>query len=147
VPETKQNKKQISKKKYREILSGLELRNLRIVDGKFSLKREELSPESDLKIWEKASYEIEPEGSVIIIHTYKISLINKENRRKSLGIECTFCLDYISEKGFSGEFFEIFKKHNLPINTWPFFREYVFNITSRMSIPPLTLPLLKRYAK
>lgn len=147
APKRKKEKEAISKKEYEDILNGLELEEISMVDGKFSLKNEELSPESNLKISEKFSYEMSSGGAIIIYHSYKLSVINKKTRRKSLGIECTLCVNYSSKKEFTQEFFEIFKDLNLPVNTWPFFREYVFNVTSRMYIPPLTLPLLKRFAK
>lgn len=42
------------------------------------------------------------------------------------------------------EYFAIYSQVSLPINIWPFFRELVHATTSRMNIPPLTLPLVKR---
>jgi len=38
---------------------------------------------------------------------------------------------------------ENFARHNGLFNVWSFFREYLQSMTSRMGLPPATLPLLK----
>jgi preprotein translocase subunit SecB len=40
-------------------------------------------------------------------------------------------------------YFEIFAEVSLPVNVWPFAREFVHNATSRVDWPKLDLPLLK----
>lgn len=40
-------------------------------------------------------------------------------------------------------YFEIFGEVSLPVNVWPFVREYVHNTTSRIDWPKLDLPLVK----
>ena len=143
-PKKKKAKDIIPKEKYRKILKGLKLENIYFMKGRFSLEKEELKPGSKVTIAEKASFEIKANNSVYIIHAYKLNVINIENKKRSVNIECSFHLKFLSEEEFPENFFEIFKKVNLPVHTWPFFREYVFNITAKMNIPPLTLPLLKR---
>ena len=145
MPKNKEIHKKISPKKYGEILSGVELEGITMIRGRFSLNKEELSPEAEYAIKNTASYEISKENVAIVSHSYRLGVINKESRKKALHIECTYHVDYSSETDFTEEFFELFREVNLPLNTWPFFREYVFNITSRMNIPPLSLPLLKRF--
>jgi len=145
--EKEKEKEPLSKSEYRKILSGLKLKDIYFLEGKFSLKRKELSPNLIVKISENASFEIISGTSVELIHNYKLGVTNKENRKKSINIECSICSVLLSKEKFSDEFFEIYKKINLPIHTWPFFREYVFNVTSRMNIPPLSLPLLKKHIK
>jgi len=48
-----------------------------------------------------------------------------------------------SKEKFTDEFFDVYKEVSLKLNTWPYFREFVNNITSRMNIPPLTIPFFK----
>ncbi len=67
-----------------------------------------------------------------------------EKSKKFLTVKCAYRLIYSSEEEFTEEFFELFKARTLPVNSWPFFRELVNNITARMYIPPITLPLIKR---
>ena len=40
-------------------------------------------------------------------------------------------------------YLQIFEQVSLPINAWPFIRQFVHDMTQRMNWPPLMLPLLK----
>jgi len=40
-------------------------------------------------------------------------------------------------------YFYIFERVSLPVNAWPFIRQFVHDMTQRMGWPPLMLPLLK----
>ena len=140
----KEQEKGIDLKAYRKILNCLELRSLQVDEGKFSFIRENMVPNSNVHVNDYASYEIETSEIVSITHIYKLMVKNPENRKKILGINVTYKLSYHCKEKFPEDFFDLFKDVNLPINTWPFFREFVSNITSRMNIPPLTLPLLKK---
>lgn len=135
--------KEISREKYRSILSGVELEELFLEDGKFYLKLENFSPESNIKIKDNATLESVSKEKVDILHSYTLIVIDKKSRKYCLKIEGNFKVVFSCKKEFTQDFFEAFKRINLPINTWPYFREYVNNITSRMNIPPLTIPLLR----
>ncbi len=58
-------------------------------------------------------------------------------------IEVTFGLDYRSEIEMTDALFEPFKQFNLPLNAWPYAREFVANATARMNWIPFTLPALR----
>lgn len=133
----------ISKKEYRSILNGLELDELCLEKGKFSVNKNELKPNSNMKIEDKASFKQRGKNIVHIKHVYKLSVLNKESQKMSFNIECTFFIQFSTEKPLTKEFFDIYKNINLPINTWPYFREFVNNTTVRMNLPALTLPLFK----
>ena len=59
-------------------------------------------------------------------------------------IEVVFGLRFRSERPMTSPIFELFKEVNLPVNTWPFLREFVHSMTGRMGWTPITLPALKR---
>lgn len=40
---------------------------------------------------------------------------------------------------------EKFIENNVPINFWPYAREYVSDLTMRMGFPPLYIPMFKQY--
>jgi len=66
------------------------------------------------------------------------------------GVECSFDADYeIEEKSFqpSEESIAAFKDGNAVFNCWPYARELVQNITSRMELHPPPIPLLRFIAK
>lgn len=62
-------------------------------------------------------------------------------------ISVTYSFLYESDRVGGDEdlqpYFEIFEDVSLPVNVWPFVREYVHNTTSRIDWPTLDLPLVK----
>lgn len=55
------------------------------------------------------------------------------------GYECSF-----EEEEYEFDaYLHIFEQVSLPVNAWPFIRQFVHDITQRMNWPPLMLPLLK----
>lgn len=64
-------------------------------------------------------------------------------------IQCTFDVDYEIQQGFHPEQISIdaFKDGNAVFNCWPYARECVQSITSRMGLRPPPLPLLRMSPK
>ncbi len=132
----------ISPKKYRSILDGLELKNILISELKASVKHELLSEGLTISIKDFAEYE-NRDGEVLVKTTYRLMARNAE-KKIALKMEATFIVIFSSKNEISDEFFDVYKNISLPLNIWPFFREFVNATTARMNIPPITLPLLKR---
>jgi len=137
-------RKAITPDLYRRIMDGLELNNIYLLSSSATIDRENIGTDVGIKLSGEASFAKIPKGDIEVTQEYLIEARNRALKKKYLNIKCKFCFVYSSKLEFTEEFFETFKKANLPINTWPYFREFVYNITSRMYIPPLTLPLLKR---
>ncbi len=134
--------KKITPERYREILQGLELRNIFLSEVKAKVKPELLSEGIKIDIKENSEFSFENDRLIV---TTKYTLTTKRKSKKSiLNIEATYILEFNSKYEINDDFFEIYKEISLPLNTWPFFREFVNSITARMNIPPLVLPLLKR---
>lgn len=132
----------ITPEDYRKILTGIDLKNILLSDLKASIKHELLTDGLKIGIKEDAQYSYEDEELII---KSKYALTAKNNDKKIvIKIESVFIVVFESTSSINDEFFEIYKEISLPLNVWPFFRELVNSITSRMNIPPLTLPLLKR---
>jgi len=138
----------INKNEFVKIIEKIKLNGIYLKSCSCEIDRDRLFREKTAR--HQIHIEDEPlmitkdDGTVDIHHKYSLEIPSIEEDQKSLGkIECTFCLNYSPAECFSQEFFEEFKKGNLHINTWPFFREFVFNMTARMNVPPITLPLLK----
>jgi len=132
----------ISPEKYREILEGIELQSISLKTIKATIAHENLSDKMNISFKDEAFYTYEEDGFLV---ENKYILTAKNNQRKNvLKIECIYLLYFTSVEEITDDFFEIYKEISLPLNVWPFFRELVNSVTSRMNIPPLTLPLLKR---
>lgn len=138
-----QDGKGITPEAYRKILHGLDLKSLFLASCSANIDKKAGGPELTINVDDKATYTCNEKNEIEINLGY--SLTAKSQLKKShLIIKVEYCLLYTSKEVFTPEFFEMFKKANLHINSWPFFRELVYNFTSRMYIPPITLPLIKR---
>jgi len=58
-------------------------------------------------------------------------------------IKATLGVRFRSEQPMTAQLFEPFKEVNLPVNTWPFFREFVHSTLGRFGWVPFTLPAFK----
>jgi hypothetical protein len=82
-----------------------------------------------------------PDGFRAFQH-YRIRLNNQEEKLLA-EIQVTFGADYESELPMSDELFATFGDVNLPLNTWPYLREYAASTVGRLGWLPITLPTLK----
>ena len=81
------------------------------------------------------------EGGFLAFDSYRIVL--GPPRDAAATIEVTFGLEYRSKLPMTDALFEPFKQFNLPLNAWPYAREFVASATARMSWIPFTLPALR----
>ena len=132
----------ISPEEYRKILDGIDLKNILLSELKATIKHELLSEGMKIGIKENTHYAYE-DNELIVTNKYVLTAKNND-KKIVLKIEGIFIVVFESEYEITDDFFEIYKDISLPLNVWPFFRELVNSTTSRMNIPPFTLPLLKR---
>jgi preprotein translocase subunit SecB len=78
---------------------------------------------------------------------YKLKIEDKANKATPVNIECAYQAHFHAPKGFRREEAEAFVREYLAIITWPYFREFVSDMSSKMVIGPLTLPLLPDIAQ
>lgn len=64
-------------------------------------------------------------------------------RPDDVEIACSFSLEYESEGEIDPDDFRHFAYFNATFNAWPYWREYAQNLSTRMGIEPLVVPLLK----
>jgi hypothetical protein len=69
----------------------------------------------------------------------------EEDKNEIIKIEAEFLLTYRlhSKEGFSLDDLKAFCSMNPLYNAWPYWRELVQSMTSRMDVPVFTIPLLK----
>jgi preprotein translocase subunit SecB len=58
-----------------------------------------------------------------------------------LVIECTFDAHFHVEAHMAEGFAKQFTESDMRLVLWPYFRQYVFDTTARMAIPPVLVPL------
>ena len=76
------------------------------------------------------------------IQSYEVQMV--EGEKVLADIEVRFGLRFTSKEEMTEERFAVFREVNLPVNTWPYLREFVSTTLGRMGWQPITLPTLKR---
>ena len=136
----------IDPKKYQKILSGLDLKNIRLKKIDAELKGNINKQNMLVDIDDNAIFDCK-ENIVKISNEYIVAIKTDECEQDILTIKVSYELTFTSTEEFTNDFFDIYKEISLPLNVWPFIRECVNSLSARMNIPPLTLPLLKRIKK
>jgi len=133
----------ITPKVYRKILDGVELRKLYLKTFQGKIDLDAITKVITVHISSTAHFTYKAENQVEISQKWDIVAKDKKSHSNCLNISVTYCLVLYSKQKFTKRFFEIYQKTSLPLNVWPFVREFVNSMTARMNIPPLTLPLFK----
>jgi len=144
----KKVKREVSPQEYRDFIKGVEIENIFFSKGSFELlvfNRPFWKEEIDFSIKENAKLLERNTKNFVVAHKYNlvISSANKKDE-KFLKISADLIVEYSSKKEITEEIFKLFREINLPVNTWPYFREYVHSCMGRLNLPPLILPALKR---
>jgi len=145
----KQQKKddgdKLTPQEYRSQLKQVQLDEIMLEECSAKIRRDRLEKSLEIQIDQKVTHVCLSNTRVVVNHSYKLTASGHGAKKDfALKVTCSFGLKYSSEAGISEDFMEIFKVRNIPLNTWPYFREFIQSITQRMNIPPLTLPLLKQ---
>ncbi len=134
----------ISPEEYANILSSISLSQIFLNDC--SSKKHEVKSKGgaiDLDISMKLGYE-QNASEVSFITTYKLDGVKRSEgtEEKVFAITASFQLTYMKTKEIeiTKEFVNVFKDNSIELVSWPYFREFVQNMISRMGFPPLTLP-------
>jgi preprotein translocase subunit SecB len=136
------NKEKIKPEIYRKILQGINIENISIKKAMFDCKT---IPEDTLNInvESTATFANVNDQTFTVQLNYILNGKTEDNKGK-LEIKCEYELVYSTTQPVDDSFFDIFKDIHLQTAAWPFFREFVYSMTSRMYLPPFTLPLIKR---
>lgn len=132
----------ISPKAYAAFVGQIELEAIWLNDAKVRNHQGPNAPErSSIRVDMEARCE-DREGGFRAYCQYKVRV--KAGNAPALNVDVTFGLDFSSVQPMTEEIFAIFSDVNLPINTWPYLREYVATTMGRMNWTAFTLPTFKR---
>lgn len=135
----------IAPEAYFEMLKGVNLKDLSLSECNVSVDKEKIASKTELSFsWkDDVSYEMRSPDLLGAKHRFELKAPGGAKKDFLLKISCTFLLTYSTQNELSEDFLSIFVRRNVPLNTWPYFRELVQNMIQRMNIPPLVLPLLR----
>jgi len=132
---------------YNNFIKQIDLIDIRVLTAKIdNLGCEELPSSNRINYTTESWYENkEKQSEFHAFQRYNVTIkdIDKKNRKKVAGLSVTFCVIYSSKILMSEDLFTIFAESNLPINTWPYFREFTHSSFSRMGWVKIVAPAYK----
>jgi hypothetical protein len=132
-----------SREEYAAFISQIELGSIWLVDATIQNHAGPDSPrEASLQVEHDPFYSSIDSG-FRAFSPYKVSVRSEDDTLLS-EIVVTFAADFESPAPVTDSLFALFGPINLPLNTWPYLREFVSTTFSRMNWHPFTMPALKR---
>ncbi|HET7463315.1 MAG TPA: hypothetical protein VFJ82_18820 [Longimicrobium sp.] len=80
------------------------------------------------------------DGHVLVFHELGFAGTYDDETGTAVSIEAEFEVKYSSAQRMSDQLFTEFQRRNLPLNTWPYFREFVHAALARTGWPVFVLP-------
>ncbi len=139
--EMKKETKGLSPKQYSELLKCVDIRDIYLSNSKTSVNRNAFTGKAKLDFGEKVNIRELTSDQVKIEAGY--SLRAKSGRSQLFNIVVSFMVVFQTKREIPKEFFDIYNDINLPLQLFPYFREFVQLTISRMGLPPLVIPLRK----
>ena len=134
--------KKVSPKAYSKYLASLELSDIRLQEVRAKLFTNQLGDEKkSYSLKEDPTVESLTENGALVTIAYKLSA--KSGRKKVANVAVKVLVGFSISKPIPPEFFVLYNQFTLPLQTYPYFRECVHSLFSKMGLPPLILPLRK----
>jgi len=137
----KKTPKKMSSEKYSELLKCVDLHDIYLRSSKVDVNKVAFRDKAELQYKEDAKL-IELQDTFARIEVNYL-LKAKSKRRNVFEISVRFCVDFETKRDIPTEFFDIYNETSLPLQTFPYFREFVQSTVARMGLPPLIIPLRK----
>jgi preprotein translocase subunit SecB len=138
---SKKQKNGPTSKDYNDFIAQIEIADIRIIAAQVKVLDYSYFPSSAKVNWRmSASYE-KAEEYFNVDNRYNLTISEKGTKGTKARISVTFRIVYSSKIPINDGLFEIFKEINLPLNTWPYFREFIHNTTLRMGWKPMIAPI------
>lgn len=127
---------------YRNFISQVNIQDICIVSANMKSFGTLGAFRQDLTVNYKvaARYENEESGFVAF-HQYDVTLKSEKEKKRLARLSVTFGVHYVSKIPMSDQIFDRFHQLNLPLNTWPYFREFTHNSLARMNLSQVIAPV------
>lgn len=135
----------LSPNNYRKFIKGLELKELKVVFTQ-ALVKETFKPPAQIHIKADSEYKKLKNKKIKVLQKYKLECVRKGKEKPGFTVEIHYSLLYTSKIPINKEVFEIFSQSSLRLHTWPYFRQFVHQMTMLMNLPPLVLDTIKIFA-
>jgi len=143
---SKNTKKTVTPEEYGAFVAGLQLDSVYMTSSSSVRNREpDVSNGAKLKYGfnSKVLKFIKSDLGFISTVKYDVDMYDDSSDEPFCTIKTTWALEYTSDIQINDKIYSIFKDRNVPLNAWPYFREFVHSSTLRMHLPALVLPVYK----
>jgi len=140
-PDIDKIEKEVSPAQYREMLKHLELRDVYLKEVNSILYSKEIEKSAKLNFKESFHIIQLNKEDALLQADYEINA--KSGKRNIFKIRAKYDIFFEMTESLPEEFFLLYSRHSMPLQTYPYFRELVNSIISRMGLPPLVLGLRK----
>ena len=138
------------RKKYSNFIAGIDLEKIYVLAINAKLN-ESISPDKGqpmtARLDQKARFRLVKEDLYEVVQAWQLSATAGNRKRPLLKLAFDFAVILRSKEKLEQDLFDIYANNNLTLNTWPYVRELIYNVTARMDLPPLTLPFFKSLGK
>lgn len=137
---------QISPEDYGKILRGLKLERTTLisceakVDMVLAAEAFQQPEGPSTRVDGSVTFNSDHDGILVVHHSH--ALISRHRRKTVTSIKADYVLVFRASEPTTKEFLDVFERIAVPSYTWPYFRELVGSMTSRMDLPKLLLPLM-----
>jgi hypothetical protein len=136
-----------SPEEYQTFVRGLELVDVRLVGCDVSAQEAIDDPSRVvLNLDQQTTFNVF-EGAFEAVQEYQFYFLDREKEDELGQIDASFGFVYETDQATDAadfeRYLEVFSFVSLPVNVWPFAREFVHDMTMRLGWPRLDLPLLK----
>jgi preprotein translocase subunit SecB len=128
----------ISPVEYKKFIDGLNLTDIKLTHTNVSIEESFKLPAS-INIKDKSSYKNISSDKIKVSIEYKLDALPKGQEQAGFKIEVHYDLIYNVKIPMNDKIFKIFSESSLRIQTWPYFRQFVHQMTLYMNLPPLIL--------
>jgi len=137
----------ITASEFSNFLSALELEWIRVMQVNVDAHQPEPNPaENQLEIGGEGSFQV-VDDRIQASHLFRIVFRAKENQKEVGKIEVRYVLSFESSLAMDDPLIKkagsAFVRHQIPFIVWPYFREFVHAMMTRMGWPVFILPLMR----
>lgn len=132
----------VSREAYNAFIEQIELVNLWLKEARVANHAEPWT------VPEQGIYSIEPSASWQLVEDgfralsrNVVRLVHQDTT--FLEVDVTYAVEYRSAQPMTEAIFAVFEDVNLPLNAWPYLREFVSTTLGRMGWLPYTMPAFK----
>ncbi|MEN6308987.1 MAG: hypothetical protein ABFD91_14660 [Anaerohalosphaeraceae bacterium] len=129
-----------------DVSARVELMDIRIIKSAFEQTPEVNRGRKNVDINRKVNLQVDKEKNLLfVVIDFDLKASVEGASSPVITITASFLLVYKLQdfSGLTDESYRSFAEINAVFNAWPYWREYVQNITVRMGLPSLTIPVFR----